>query len=101
MPEVPMKPDEGAAEQAGDTSEQGGITQALVETDKNLFKISQIVAQNPQIPDEIKSAFQSALDSYRQGLSALTGGGGQAGPANATPEQGASGAQPMSMQRPG
>lgn len=98
MPEVPVPAEGAPPEEAG-----GGITQALVETDKSLFKISQLVGQNPEVPDEVKAAFQAALDAYRQGLSALTGGGegGSApAPANASVEQGASGAQPMSMQRP-
>lgn len=96
MPDAPV-PAEGAPEEGG-----GGITQALVETDKSLFKISQLVGQNPEVPDEVKAAFQASLDAFRQGLESLTGGGSGSAPvpANASPEQGASGAQPMSMQRP-
>ncbi len=110
MPDAPMKPSDGPSAAPAEASEGepggGSISEVLVATDKSLFQINQLVSQNPQVPDEVKSAFQAALEAYRQGLTALTGGGGSApaGPGGpqgpATPEQGASGAQPMSMQRP-
>lgn len=109
MPDAPMKPMAGQspAESSEGESGGGGITETLVATDKSLFQINQLVSKNPQVPDEVKSAFQAALEAYRQGLAALTGGGEGApagapgGPQGAaTMQQGASGAQPMSMQRP-
>lgn len=95
----------GAPPQGAPGGGGGGITEALVETDKNLAGIASVMAKNPQIPDEVKQAFQTASKAYRQGLQALTqlaGGGGDAGgpqPApggTATPEQGGGGgAVPM------
>lgn len=92
----------GAPPQAAPGGGGGGITDVLVETDKNLAGVAAVMAKNPQIPDEVKAAFQSASQAFRQGLEALTqiagGGGGGPQPAPAgtsTPEQGGGGAVPM------
>ncbi len=112
MPEGPIPP-QGAPQpeqpDQGGGGGGGGIVEVLTQTDKNLFQIAKAVSANGQIPDEIKQAFQTALESFRQGLQAMTGGGGAPGgqppqgegPGVVSPEQGASGAQPMSMRRPG
>jgi len=80
----------------------GGVTEALVETDKNLAAIAAVMAKNPKVPDEVKAAFQAATESFRQGLAAVSemAGGGQepapGGPGAVAPEAGGSaGAVPM------
>lgn len=96
MAGAPPAAPEGAG--GGTDQEGGGVTEVLVETDANLAGLAKTMAGNPQIPDEVKALFAQASDLYRQGMQALSdvaGGGGGPGGA-ATPEQGASGAVPMS-----
>jgi hypothetical protein len=92
------------AEAGGQPAQEqgGGIVEALTGLDKGLFQITTAVTENPQVPEEAKAAFQSALQAFRKGLEMLTSGGGQPAPSGpVTPEQGVSGAQPMSHGRPG
>lgn len=106
MPDAPMP-----AQGAGDTPQQdGGILDALRATDSSLSQITEMILKNDQVPDQVKSAFQASLQAFRQGLEGLNGvadGSDQEGSKEqmaeqpSTPEQGASGAQPMSMRRPG
>lgn len=81
----------GAAPQQGGG---GGVAEALMQLDEQLFRVVSAV-QKAQVPEQVKSAFSSALEAYRAGLEALTGGGAQ--PSGAvTPEQGANpNARPM------
>jgi len=96
MPEMQAPPPDNAVEESGDQS-QGGIAEALTKLDQQLMQVTQAVAQSGA-PDAAKQAFGQALESFRAGLEALTSGGDQAGPQGAvTPEQGASGAKPLSM----
>lgn len=106
MPEAPVPQGAPAAAPAAG----GGITEAIVQTDKQLSAIAQTVASSGQLPDEVKGAFAAALEAYRQGVTALSelaaGGGAPAEasiPADqgaVTPEQGGSGgAVPMSHGR--
>lgn len=99
---------EGAApgstpDQPQDQAPQGGITEKLVALDKQLYQVVGAISQ-ADVPDEVKAPFQSALEAFRAGLSALTsmadGGKGQAQPGAVAPEQGAAqGAVPMSHGR--
>lgn len=92
-------------QQAPAPEQGGGIADALVDTDKNLAAIAGAMAKNPQIPDEVKAAFQTASQAYRQGMEAvmeIAGGGGAPGGEEppgggaVSPEAGASrGAVPM------
>ncbi len=92
-------PPQGAA---ADDAQEGGSdpAQVLAEAGATLEKAVSMLLQDPQVPNDAKKAFQAALAAFSDGAQQLTGGAPQAG-GNAAPEQGASGAQPMSMQRPG
>jgi hypothetical protein len=85
-------------EPQGQAQQGGGIVEALIETDKRLFSIVNAVSQSPA-PDEVKQAFGQALEAYRAGLEALTGGGQQPEQQGAVaPEAGGNpNAQPMGM----
>ncbi len=98
MPDAPMPP-QGAPDDG--TAGENPADQ-LAAAGQALETVTSGITQDGQVPDAIKQLFQTALDSFKQGFQALTGGGdsSQPAPAQATPEQGASGAQPMSMQRP-
>lgn len=113
MPDMPQgapaaSPGPGGGDAQGQQSPQGGgggIGQAIVQVDQVLNKITQAVTSNPQVGDDVKKAFQGALDSFRQASQALVKGvGGEGGEPDeddgggaSTPEQGASkGAVPMS-----
>lgn len=76
----------------------GGVADALVALDQQLFRVVSAV-QKAQVPDDVKQAFSQALDAFRSGLEALTGGGASSQPQSAgaaTPEQGANpNARPM------
>ena len=96
MPDMPM-PAQGAQEEK---SEGGGAAEKLAAAGQLLEEVANGVAGDGQVPDEVKQLFAASLDAYKQGFEALTGGGSAPAAANASPEQGASGAQPMSMQRP-
>lgn len=88
----------------------GGVGEAIVQVDQLLNKLTQAVSQNDQLGDDVKSAFQDALSSFRGAATALVkaaGGDGsqepdaddQGGGGAVTPEQGgAGGAVPMSHQ---
>jgi hypothetical protein len=95
--------DEQAAPAQGAGGDGGGIVDVLQQLDQGLFKVNEALKSGPA-PDEAKAAFQQALESFRQGLEILTGGGEAAeGPSQTTtPEQGGNpNAVPMSMGRPG
>lgn len=93
MPESPVQ--ENPAEQAHDAQEQGpDAAEAVNAVGETLAKLS----QDPSVPDEAKAAFGKAMELVKAGLDALQGGG-QGGGA-VTPEQGASGAIPVSHGRP-
>ena len=77
----------------------GDPLQALAKFNEQLAKITQVVTQNPQVPDEAKAAFTSSLEAFRAGLEILSGGGGEGpeGPAAVAPEAGGNaGAVPAS-----
>lgn len=108
MPEAPVPQDAPQDPQGSG----GGVSEVIVEVDKKLFQLTQLVSENPQVPDEVKAGLQSSLDAYRGAIDMLmqaAGGGGEA-PAAApegpqaqgvvTPEQGAGRAVPMTMGRP-
>ncbi len=79
---------------APDDQESGGIAETLTEVDSKLAKIAELVGSDPQLPDEAKQAFASALESYRSGLQIVMevakggGGGSPQGPAATSPEAG-------------
>ena len=97
MPDAPIPPQQ--------PQEGGGPAEMLSTAGAMLEKVNAMIGEDPAVPDAVKKAFQASLAAYTQGAQALTGGGGEPEQAipqeNASPEQGASGAQPMSMRRPG
>lgn len=102
MPDAPMpKPPGGDPE--GSPAEESSESPAdiLSEAGDALKKAVDAITQDPSVPDDAKKAFSAAMDAFMQGAQILQGGGQAQAPGPATPEQGASGAQPMSMQRPG
>lgn len=104
MPEGQMPP--VAAEAPAQSDPQGGgVAEFLTGLDKDLLKATQVVSENPEIPDDLKAPLQAAHQAYRQFLEGLLsmGEGGAPEPAGGAvaPEQGASkGAVPVSMGRP-
>ncbi len=88
MPEAPMPPrgQPGNPDAAGDNADPGGMEAAVNQIGQGL---EQLAGAEP--------AFQAVFESFKQAVSQLQGGGADGA---TTPEQGASGAQPMSMQRP-
>ncbi len=90
MPEAPMTP----GTPPDDATGGGDINAAINQLGEGLAKIA-----GSDLPPEAKKAFDAALQAFTAGAQILSGGGSQAAGAT-TPEQGASGAQPMSMQRP-
>lgn len=57
----------------------GGITEALTAVDQTLTKIVQAMSQNQQVPKDVTSAFQGALQAFRQAEQSLIKSvGGQA-----------------------
>lgn len=58
-------------------------------------KLAEVAGQEG-LPEEAKAAFTAALEAFAAGLEAMKGGGEPQGPAAVSPEQGASGAVPMS-----
>lgn len=84
--------------QEAPAQEGGGVAETLTAVDAQLSKIAQFAGQSPQMPEEAKAAFASALEAFRAGLEIVTGaaGHGAQGPAAVAPEQGgAQGAVPM------
>ena len=60
------------------------------------------VANDPSVPEEAKAAFQAALEAFKSGFEMMAGEASEPTPepvATTTPEQGASGAMPMSHGR--
>ncbi len=100
MPEVAPPPGAPSPPEAGPAP-----AEALAEAGKLLEQIATGIAEDAQVPDEVKQLFQASLSAYKQGFEALTGGGGDsdapADPGAAPMEAGVSGAKPMSMRRPG
>lgn len=93
---------QGAPAEGGGAGSGGGITDVLSKLDAGLYQVTEALKTGPA-PDEAKAAFQTALESFRQGLEILTGGGeAQEGPSQTTtPEQGGNpNAVPMTMGRP-
>ena len=70
---MPDMPQPGAAPAApapqGQSPQQpqqgGGIGEAIVQVDATLNKITQAVTQNDNVGDDVKQAFQSALEAFR------------------------------------
>jgi hypothetical protein len=101
MPEAPVP--QGGADEA--PAQGGGVAEKIVSLDRDLAQLAQVVTQNEQIPDELKAPLQASVEAFRafaQGLTEFAGGGGGQAPQQGvvSPEQGASGAQPVSMGRP-
>ena len=113
MPDMPQQgapqgaPAQGDQGGAGGPPQGGGIADAIVQVDQTLYKITQAAQANPQVPKEVKDNAQAALSAFRtfsQSLVKAVGGeaDGQPEPdeddagGTTTPEQGASGAVPMS-----
>lgn len=71
----------------------GDVVEALMGLEKGLASVTEAAGSDPNFPEEAKAAFAAALDAYRQGLEALSGGGQPSGPV--AMEAGASGARPM------
>lgn len=99
-PEGPM-PQDGAPAESG-----GGVEEVIQDIGMKLTKLSEVFGQNEQFPPELKEALMTATQAYEafaSGLSQMAGGGAPEGasPGAVSPEQGGSGAQPMSMGRPG
>jgi hypothetical protein len=86
MPEAPMA--------APAPAQDGGAEEAISQAGSTLSKL----VEDPGLPEEAKAAFKAALEAFSAGVSALTGGGSGPQPEQGvvTPEQGASGAVPMS-----
>lgn len=108
MPDMPSgQPAASGQEPDADESGAGGgggIVDAIQQSDAMVLQITQAIQQNPKLPDEVKQAWgdaQGALRKAQEALMQAVGGGGDSGGAPAggttTPEQGASGAVPMSM----
>lgn len=101
MPEAPVP--EGGAPMP---EQGGGAAEAVAKVGEVLQKLAESATSNPEVPDEAKTAIQASLEAFQAFADALSGGGGSSGPQPqpeqgvTTPEQGASGAQPMSMGRP-
>lgn len=88
----------------------GGMSDAITQTSHAVTEISKAVTSNDQLPDEVKQAFGQALSTWQaavEGLMQVVGGGEEAAegeapapgqPGVTTPEQGGSGAVPMSHQ---
>lgn len=90
-------PAEAPAEGAG-----GGIVEALSSLEAGLSEAASAAAESPDVPEDAKAAFQASQAAFRQGLEILAGGGSKPAPGGTTtPEQGASGAVPVSHGRPG
>lgn len=85
---IPGAAQEEQREPGGDVA--GQVAQLGSQLEQFVSAISEADA-----PDEAKQAFAAALEAFKAGFEALSGGGGQGGGV-ATPEQGASGAVPMS-----
>ena len=96
MPQDPGAP-APAQESAG-----GGIAEQFMALDEGLSKLSAMVAEVPEVPDEAKAGLAQALEIYRasvEQIMAAAGGGGGSQPAAQpqTPEQGGNpNVQPMS-----
>tara|TARA_R110000868_G_scaffold9394_2_gene46916 strand:- start:5047 stop:5340 length:294 start_codon:yes stop_codon:yes gene_type:complete len=97
MPEAPMQ---GAAEEG---QEGGSPAEMVSAAGAMLTKIAEVTAQDDGVPEEAKKAFAAALQAFTAGAQALQGGGQEAAADQGavSMEQGASGAQPESMRRPG
>ena len=91
-------PEAGVGEAAPVQEEQqgGGVAEAITQTDATLAKLAGAA------PEAVREQFQAALEAFRSAVESLdqaTEGGGGGGPV--APEQGASGAVPMSHQMKG
>ena len=100
MPDAPMPP-QGADPSAEESQEPQDPASVLAEAGDSLQKAVMLITQDKSVPDEAKKAFAAALDAFSQGAQLLQGGGAPDAGGPVSPEQGASGAQPMSMQKPG
>jgi hypothetical protein len=88
-------PPQGGAPAPEAPPAEGGDTEALLQAmGEGLTKLT----SDPGVPEEAKAAFAAALEAYTAGVEALKGGGGASAPVPM--DAGASGAQPMSMERP-
>jgi hypothetical protein len=97
MPGEGQQPPKGAEGGGGG----GGMAEMLQKTAEGVAGVAQAVGQLEQVPDELKQFFGQADEFFKRGLEGLlelTGGGeGKPAPSEpVTPEQGASGAVPVS-----
>lgn len=94
-----MEPNEGAAEQAQDTQEQGGGTQDAMQMVDQLGQSISGFAQSMQkvgAPPEAVKAFAGASDLFQQGVAILTGKGQAPAPGNMDTNE-AAGAKPANF----
>ncbi len=114
MPQAGAPPqDPAAAEQPPAEGGGGGagFADTITKVDGALYKMTQFVSANEKLGDDVKGAFQTALDSFRsatQVLMAAMGGEGAVAPEEEAPPEGggavttqqggAGGAVPMSHQ---
>lgn len=87
---------QGAAEEG----QEGGSPAEMVAAAGSLLTKIADLAQNGDVPPEAAKAFQAALSAFTAGAQALSGGKDASAGGATSMEQGASGAQPMSMNRP-